>query len=90
MSMLRRAPWRILGSVAGTRRRRGPISPFPTLIRIKFSHGEPDSRAKYRLLPPDIDSDDMVVEVDTKMTAVEHHGHPEPEGDDRPVRLIVW
>jgi hypothetical protein len=68
----------------------GPISPFPTLIRIKFSHGEPDSRAKYRLLPPDIESDDMVVEVDTKMTAGEHHGHSEPEGDDRPVRLIVW
>ena len=30
--------------------------------------------AKYLKLPPDIDIDDMVIEVNTKLTEVEHSG----------------
>lgn len=34
------------------------------------------------MLPPNIDGEDMVIEVDTKMAAVEYHDNPDSEGDD--------
>jgi hypothetical protein len=32
----------------------------------------------------------MVIEVDSKIAAVEYHGHHDPEGEDRPPRLVIW
>ncbi|MDT5017483.1 MAG: hypothetical protein QOD39_3643 [Mycobacterium sp.] len=52
--------------------------------------GEQDPRVQYRALPSAIDSDETVIEVETRQTAVETFGHPDPEVDDKPVRLIVW
>ena len=37
---------------------------------------EQDLRAKYLVLPPNIDIKDMVLEVNTKLTEVEHCGEP--------------
>ena len=49
---------------------------------------ERDPRAKYRALPPNIDSDDMVTEVNTELTDVEHRGQPDPyDGADPPLRV---
>ena len=39
---------------------------------------EDDPRAKYRVLPPTIDIEDMVVEVDTERTEVEHADRQDP------------
>jgi hypothetical protein len=33
-------------------------------------------RARYQVLPPNIDTKDMVVEVNAKLTEVEHSGNP--------------
>jgi hypothetical protein len=35
-----------------------------------------DLRAKYLVLPPNIDINDIVVEVNTKLTEVEHRAEP--------------
>ncbi len=52
---------------------------------------EKDPRAKYRVLPPPVDSDDVVVEVDTDLTAVEHGGKPEyNNGADPYLRIAGW
>ena len=52
---------------------------------------ENDPRAKYRELPPPVDSDDMVVEVDTDLAAVEHGGNPEyNNGADPYLRIAGW
>jgi hypothetical protein len=40
---------------------------------------ENDPRAKYRVLPPPVNSDDVVAEVDTDVTYVEHGGKPDFE-----------
>jgi hypothetical protein len=40
---------------------------------------EKDPREKYRVLPPPVDSDDIVTEVDTDVTDVEHGGKPDFE-----------
>jgi hypothetical protein len=37
---------------------------------------EHDLPAKYVVLPPNIDIKDMVIEVNTKLTEVEHCGEP--------------
>ena len=37
---------------------------------------EQDLRAKYLVLPPNIDIKDIVVEVNTKLTEVEHFAEP--------------
>jgi hypothetical protein len=50
---------------------------------------EEDPRAKYRELPPSVDSADVVVEVDTDVTAVEHAGHPEHNSGADPYRRIA-
>jgi hypothetical protein len=38
-----------------------------------------DLRAEYRALPPGIDRDDMVTEISTGLTEVEHGGKPDPD-----------
>jgi hypothetical protein len=37
---------------------------------------EPDLRAKHLRLPPNIDIKDIVIQVNTKLTDVEHCGEP--------------
>jgi hypothetical protein len=55
-------------------------SSSPTLSRRKFRRtAENDPRAKYRVLPPPVSSDDVVAEVDTDVTDVEHGGKPDFE-----------
>ncbi len=44
---------------------------------------EQDLRAKYLVLPPNIDIKDMVVAVDTKLTEVEHSGNRSTTGRAR-------
>jgi len=39
---------------------------------------EDDPRAKYRVLPPNIDIKDMVIEVNTERTEVEHADEQDP------------
>jgi hypothetical protein len=39
---------------------------------------EDDPRAKYRVLPPTIDTGDMVGEVDTERTEAEHADRQDP------------
>jgi hypothetical protein len=52
---------------------------------------EEDPREKYRQLPPPVDSEDMVVEVDTDLAAVEHAGQPEfNNGADPYLRITGW
>ena len=52
---------------------------------------EKDPRAKYRELPPPVDSDDMVIEVDTDLSAVEHGGKPDyNNGADPYLRITGW
>jgi len=52
---------------------------------------ERDPRAKYRVLPTNIDSDDMVIEVNTELTEVERRGKPDPnDGADPPLRVTGW
>ncbi len=50
-----------------------------------------DPRAKYRELPPPVDNEDMVVEVDTDLASVEHAGQPEfNNGADPYLRITGW
>lgn len=52
---------------------------------------EKDPRAKYRVLPPPVDRDDLVVEVDTEVTDVEHGGKPDyNDGADPYLRITGW
>lgn len=52
---------------------------------------EQDPRAKYRALPPNIDSDDMVIEVDTELAEVERGGTPDfNNGADPYLRITGW
>jgi hypothetical protein len=52
---------------------------------------EKDPRAKYRVLPPPVVSDDLVVEVDTEVTDVEHGGKPDyNDGADPYLRITGW
>jgi hypothetical protein len=52
---------------------------------------ETDPRAKYRKLPPNIDTDDMVAEVDTELAEVEHAGQPDyNSGADPYLRITGW
>jgi hypothetical protein len=41
---------------------------------------EQDLGTKYLVLPPNIDIKDMVIEVNTKLTEVEHCGEPFDDG----------
>jgi len=50
-----------------------------------------DPRAKYRELPPTIDSDDLVVEIDTTLAAVEQPGKGDyNDGADPYLRITGW
>ncbi len=50
-----------------------------------------DPRAKYRVLPTGIDSEDMVIEVDTGVTDVEHGGKRDYNtGADPYLRITGW
>jgi hypothetical protein len=52
---------------------------------------EIDPRAKYRDLPPNIDSEDVVIDVDTDVTAVEHGGRRDYDnGADPYLRITGW
>ena len=51
---------------------------------------EQDPRAKYRELPPNIDSDDIVVEIDTTLAEVEQPGKEFNEGADPYLRIAGW
>ena len=52
---------------------------------------EKDPHAKYRVLPRPVDSDDMVAEVDTNVTEVEHGGKPDyNNGADPYLRITGW
>ena len=52
---------------------------------------EKDPREKYRVLPPPVSSDDVVTEVNTELTAVEHGGKPEyNNGADPYLRITGW
>ena len=52
--------------------------------------GDQDPRAQYRVLPSAADSDDTVIEVETRQADVEQRGHTDPEGAETPVRLVIW
>lgn len=50
-----------------------------------------EGRAKYRKLPPNVDSDDLVIEVDTGLTDAEHGGKRDyNSGADPYLRITGW
>jgi hypothetical protein len=50
-----------------------------------------DPRAKYRELPPSVDNDDMVIEIDTTLAAVEQPGKGDYDnGADPYLRMTGW
>lgn len=50
-----------------------------------------DPRAKYRKLPPNIDSDDLVIEVDTTLAEVEQPDKGDyNSGADPYLRITGW
>jgi hypothetical protein len=51
---------------------------------------EQDPRAKYRELPPNVDNNDMVIEVDTTLAAVEQPGEDYNNGADPYLRITGW
>jgi hypothetical protein len=51
---------------------------------------ETDPRAKYRVLPPTVDSDDMVVEIDTSLADVEQARPDYDSGADPYLRITGW
>lgn len=52
---------------------------------------EQDPRAKYRELPPNVDSDDSVVEVDATLAEVEQAGQRDfNSGADPYLRITGW
>jgi hypothetical protein len=53
--------------------------------------GEQDPRAKYRALPPNIDTDDMVIEIDTELAEVERGEKGDyNDGADPYLRSTGW
>jgi hypothetical protein len=61
-------------------------------LRCNFSLvDETDPRAKYRALPPNVDSDDLVVEVDVDLAQVEQADQPDyNSGADPYLRIVGW
>jgi hypothetical protein len=53
-----------------------PVHGISTPLRESQPMREQDLGAKYLVLPPNIDIKDMVIEVNTKLTEVEHCGEP--------------
>ena len=53
-----------------------PVHSVSTTAPRKSAMREHDLSAKYLVLPPTIDSKDIVIEVNTKLTEVEHCGEP--------------
>jgi hypothetical protein len=52
---------------------------------------EKDPRAKYRELPTSVDSDDLVIEVDTTLAEVEQPGKRDHNnGADSYLRITGW
>lgn len=52
---------------------------------------EQDPRGKYRELPENVDSDEMVIEVDASLAEVEHGGQPDfNQGADPYLRITGW
>jgi hypothetical protein len=51
---------------------------------------ETDPRDKYRVLPPTVASDDMVVEVDTTLAEVEQARPDYDNGADPYLRITGW
>lgn len=51
---------------------------------------ETDPRDKYRVLPPTVASDDMVVEVDTTLAEVEQARPDYDNGADPYLRIAGW
>jgi hypothetical protein len=51
---------------------------------------EPDPRAKYRDLPHNVNSEDVVIEVDTTLAAVEQPDPDYNEGADPYLRITGW
>lgn len=51
---------------------------------------EGDPRAKYQKLPPNVDSDDLVIEIDTTLAEVEQPGEDYNEGADPYLRITGW
>ena len=52
---------------------------------------EPDPREQYRELPPNVDLDDVVTEVDTTLAEVEQAGRPDVNnGADPYLRITGW
>jgi hypothetical protein len=52
---------------------------------------EKDPRAKYRELPPNIDTDDMVIEIDTELAEVERGENGDyNNGADPYLRITGW
>ena len=51
---------------------------------------EQDPRAKYRALPPNVDSDEFVVEVDAELAEVEQPGSDYNSGADPYLRITGW
>ena len=53
-----------------------PVHRKSTTAPMKVAMKEHDLRAKYLVLPPNIDIKDIVIEVNTKLTEVKHCGEP--------------
>jgi hypothetical protein len=51
---------------------------------------ETDPRAKYRELPPPVDTDDVVVEIDTSLAEVEQARPDYDDGADPYLRMTGW
>jgi hypothetical protein len=51
---------------------------------------EKDPRAEYRELPPSIDIDDTVMEVDTTLAEIEHGKPDHNSGADSYLRITGW
>ncbi|MCT7657222.1 hypothetical protein [Mycobacterium deserti] len=52
---------------------------------------EPDPREKYRQLPPSVDSEDLVMEVDAELAEVEQAGRPDANSGAEPyLRITGW
>jgi hypothetical protein len=47
-------------------------------------------RTKYRALPPNVDSDDLVIEVDTELAEVEQARPDYNDGSDPYLRITGW
>ena len=52
--------------------------------------GEEDPQENYRNLPPQVDPDQLVVEVDTSLASVEQPGRDHNNGADPYLRITGW